>query len=149
MRSSLSKIYPLGGVWQILADDGILHTLRLPGTLEENNIGHPDYGTEDVDKTVSGQAPEDAQERFLRSEGLLSEREGAMPAPTEPILTRYTRKYVYEGAVRISRMLTFEEHLGKRYFFEKVPRNPTGKIEKVVLRERYCKDTLVNEQLKR
>ncbi|MBQ3824131.1 MAG: AMP-binding protein, partial [Clostridia bacterium] len=37
----------------------------------------------------------------------------------------------------------------RRYFFEKVPRNPTGKIEKVVLRERYCKDTLVNEQLKR
>ncbi len=114
----MSKIHPLGGVWQILADDGILHTLRLPGTLEENNIGHPDYGTEDVDKTVSGQAPEDAQERFLRSEGLLFERESAMPAPAEPILTRYTRKYVYEGAVRISRMLTFEEHLGKRYFFE-------------------------------
>ncbi len=37
----------------------------------------------------------------------------------------------------------------KKYFFDKVPRNPTGKIEKVVLRERYCSDTLVNAQLKR
>ncbi|MBQ9919241.1 MAG: long-chain fatty acid--CoA ligase, partial [Clostridia bacterium] len=35
----------------------------------------------------------------------------------------------------------------KRIFFEKVPRNPTGKIEKPVLREKYCKGRLVESQI--
>ena len=35
----------------------------------------------------------------------------------------------------------------KRVFFDKVPRNPTGKIEKPVLREKYCKGSLVEAQL--
>ncbi len=32
-------------------------------------------------------------------------------------------------------------------FFDKVPRNPTGKIEKPVLREKYCKGSLVEAQI--
>ena len=35
----------------------------------------------------------------------------------------------------------------RKIFFEKVPRNPTGKIEKPVLREKYCKVSLVEAQL--
>lgn len=35
----------------------------------------------------------------------------------------------------------------RKIIFEKVPRNPTGKIEKPVLRERYCKVSLVEAQI--
>ena len=35
----------------------------------------------------------------------------------------------------------------KKVIFEHVPRNPTGKIEKPVLRERYCKTPLVEAQI--
>ena len=36
----------------------------------------------------------------------------------------------------------------RKIFFDKVPRNPTGKIEKPALREKYCKGSLVQAQLK-
>ena len=35
----------------------------------------------------------------------------------------------------------------KKIIFEKVPRNPTGKIEKPVLREKYCAGRLVEAQI--
>lgn len=35
----------------------------------------------------------------------------------------------------------------RKIIFDKVPRNPTGKIEKPVLREKYCKGSLVEAQL--
>ena len=35
----------------------------------------------------------------------------------------------------------------RRIIFEKVPRNPTGKIEKPLLRERYCHGSLVEAQI--
>ena len=35
----------------------------------------------------------------------------------------------------------------RKIFFEKVPRNPTGKIEKPVLREKYCRGRLVEVQI--
>ncbi len=35
----------------------------------------------------------------------------------------------------------------RRIIFDKVPRNPTGKIEKPVLREKYCGGRLVEEQI--
>ena len=34
----------------------------------------------------------------------------------------------------------------RRVIFDQVPRNPTGKIEKPVLRERYCHGRLVESQ---
>ena len=34
----------------------------------------------------------------------------------------------------------------KKVIFEKIPRNPTGKIEKPVLRQKYCGGRLVEEQ---
>ncbi|MBQ2897079.1 MAG: acyl--CoA ligase [Clostridia bacterium] len=36
----------------------------------------------------------------------------------------------------------------RKVIFASVPRNPTGKIEKPVLRERYCKESLVEAQMK-
>ena len=35
----------------------------------------------------------------------------------------------------------------KKIFFDKVPRNPTGKIEKPALREKYCRGRLVEVQI--
>ena len=35
----------------------------------------------------------------------------------------------------------------RKVIFDKVPRNPTGKIEKPVLREKYCKGRLVESQI--
>ena len=35
----------------------------------------------------------------------------------------------------------------RRIIFDKVPRNPTGKIEKPVLREKYCRGRLVEAQI--
>ncbi len=35
----------------------------------------------------------------------------------------------------------------KKIIFDKVPRNPTGKIEKPVLRQKYCKGSLVEAQI--
>ena len=37
----------------------------------------------------------------------------------------------------------------RRIIFDKVPRNPTGKIEKPVLREKYCHGRLVEAQITR
>ena len=36
----------------------------------------------------------------------------------------------------------------RTYIFAKVPRNPTGKIEKPKLREIYCGKSLVEQQIK-
>ena len=35
----------------------------------------------------------------------------------------------------------------KKIIFDKIPRNPTGKIEKPVLREKYCSGRLVEAQI--
>ena len=35
----------------------------------------------------------------------------------------------------------------KKIFFDNVPRNPTGKIEKPVLRDKYCGGRLVETQI--
>jgi len=35
----------------------------------------------------------------------------------------------------------------KQIIFDKIPRNPTGKIEKPALREKYCKGRLVESQI--
>jgi len=37
----------------------------------------------------------------------------------------------------------------RRIIFADIPRNPTGKIEKPVLRKRYCGGSLVEEEIER
>ncbi len=54
---------------------------------------------------------------------------------TEEDLTRFS-----EGLPRYKRP--------RKYIFEKVPRNPTGKIEKPKLRQKYCGGSLVEAQIK-
>ena len=35
----------------------------------------------------------------------------------------------------------------RKIIFDQIPRNPTGKIEKPVLREKYCRGRLVEAQI--
>jgi acyl-CoA synthetase (AMP-forming)/AMP-acid ligase II len=35
----------------------------------------------------------------------------------------------------------------RKIIFDRIPRNPTGKIEKPVLREKYCRGRLVETQI--
>jgi len=79
--------YDLSGLWQADIGDGERYPMRLPGTLDENGIGHRDK--------ENGQIPQET-----------------------PISTRFTRKHTYEGEVKLTRSLTFEEPSGKRVFFE-------------------------------
>ena len=36
------KTASLAGVWTVSAEDGVIHNLKIPGTLDESNIGHRD-----------------------------------------------------------------------------------------------------------
>ena len=87
MSILIKNAFPLSGVSQAVID-GTVHKLRLPGTLDENNIGE-----------------ETVREETEAAAGIFSKN-------------RYFRKYHYEGPVRISRLLTFIEEPGKRYFLE-------------------------------
>ena len=92
--------YSLEGIWEAKLGDGTRHEMRLPGTLDENGIGHRDTG--------ANQWHPDA--------GLGNA--GADFDPDAPIATRFTRKYTYEGAVEISRRITYIPPEGKRVFLE-------------------------------
>ena len=92
--------YSLEGIWEAKLDDGTRYAMRLPGTLDENGIGHRDTG--------ANQWHPDA--------GLGNA--GADFDPDAPIATRFTRKYTYEGAVEISRSITYTPPEGKRVFLE-------------------------------
>ncbi|MBD5457308.1 MAG: hypothetical protein HDR27_01900 [Lachnospiraceae bacterium] len=103
------RIYDLSGLWQAEIGDGKRYPMRLPGTLDENGIGYRDSG--------SGQVHPD--------ETLGSHEAGAAESGAEsgqsadvPISTRFTRKYTYEGAAKLTRSLTFEQPPGKRVFLE-------------------------------
>lgn len=91
MNDSGGNALSLSGIWQAVTPDGSVHSMRLPGTLDENNIG----GTDPEDGPEIGSGGEEAEQT-----------------------NRYSRKYAYEGAVRLSRMLSFEEEPHKRYFLE-------------------------------
>lgn len=78
----------MSGIYQAVTADGTIHSIRIPGTLDENNIG----ATVVADKEEAEEAKKNKN--------------------------RYVRKYSYEGPVRISRLVSFEEEPGKRYFIE-------------------------------
>lgn len=92
--------YSLEGIWQVELDDGTKGQMTLPGTLDENGIGHKDV--------AAGNWHPDAA---LGSVGREPDR-GA------PIAGRFTRKHTFEGQARISRRLTFIPPAGKRAFLE-------------------------------
>jgi len=92
--------YSLEGKWQADIGDGRSYPKSLPGTLDENRIGGRDTGKNEWHPDSSlGNAGEDF------------ERKG-------PILTRFTRKYTYEGEARLTRRAVFELPEGKRLFLE-------------------------------
>lgn len=99
--------YSLQGTWMADIGDGKSYLMNLPGTLDENHIGHKDMGVNQwhPDATL-GNAAEVFQ--------------------SDIIATRFTRRYTYEGKVRLSKVIdealweaVNEEIMsGKRIFLE-------------------------------
>ena len=92
--------YTLEGLWQADIGDGRVYGMSLPGTLDENGIGHKDTG--------SNQWHPDAE---------LGNAEAGF-AEDAPIATRFTRKVTFEGEARLTRNVAFEAPVGKRVFLE-------------------------------
>ncbi|MDE5825867.1 MAG: hypothetical protein K2H91_14485, partial [Lachnospiraceae bacterium] len=99
--------YSLQGTWMADIGDGRSYQMHLPGTLDENRIGHKDTGTNQwhPDATLGNKDE---------------------PFQSDVIATRFTRHYTYEGEVRLSRTIdkalweavTIEITKGKRLFLE-------------------------------
>ena len=97
------KYIDLAGKWKVTLEDGKSYDAVLPGTLDENCIGHKDSYKSKLyqDETYT---------------------ENASLAGSEVIATRLTRKYTYEGKADFSRVcdleMDFGESCGRRLFLE-------------------------------
>lgn len=118
--NGIDRFSDLSGLWQADIGDGRQYSMRLPGTLDENGIGHQDNGSGQVhpDETLGGR---EADGTVDITEGCGEEaadgiREESRKAA--PIATRFTRKHTYEGAARLTRSLSFKAPAGKRVFLE-------------------------------
>ncbi|MDE7354588.1 MAG: hypothetical protein K2O06_16285 [Acetatifactor sp.] len=93
-------LYSLEGIWQADIGDGRVYSVRLPGTLDENQVGGKDR--------AAGQVHPDGQPGngagVMRDEG--------------PIATRFTRKYTFEGRAVFTKRIFWEAPRGKRIFLE-------------------------------
>ena len=87
----------LSGVWTCEIP-GRRAPVRLPGTLDENGLGFPD------DPKKQWKADEVRRIGFWH--------------PGDPIVTRLTRKYTYEGPARFSRTAGWSMPLGRRFFVD-------------------------------
>ena len=88
----------LNGKWHVVLEDGTTGQMDLPGTLDENGIGHRDVGANQwhpdaVLGNAAGEIDKDAQ-----------------------IATRFTRRHTYEGEARISRKITVPDYGTDRLF---------------------------------
>lgn len=88
----------LNGKWHVVLEDGTTGQMDLPGTLDENGIGHRDVGANQwhpdaVLRNAAGEIDKDA-----------------------PIATRFTRRHTYEGEARISRKITVPDYGTDRLF---------------------------------
>lgn len=88
----------LNGKWHVVLEDGTTGQMDLPGTLDENGIGHRDVGANQwhpdaVLGNAAGEIDKDA-----------------------PIATRFTRRHTYEGEARISRKITVQDYGTDRLF---------------------------------
>lgn len=90
----------LSGLWQADIGDGKVYSMQLPGTLDENRIGHKDLG----------------QNQWHPDAALGNAEEGF--DENAPIATRFTRKYTFEGETRLTRRISFTPEKGKRVFLE-------------------------------
>ncbi len=92
--------YSLAGLWSVELSDGTLGEMYLPGTLDENRIGHRDVG--------NGRVHPDEEPAGLE--------EGS--TPNSVIATRFTRNYTFEGIAYLRRKISFDAPAGKRIFLE-------------------------------
>lgn len=92
--------YSLEGLWTAVLDDGNSGEIHLPGTLDENGLGHKDTG--------ANQWHPDA--------GLGNGEEGF--DADAPIATRFTRNFTYEGEARFIKTVDWKPPMGKRVFLE-------------------------------
>lgn len=88
----------LNGKWHVVLEDGTTGQMDLPGTLDENGIGHRDVGANQwhpdaVLGNAAGEIDKDA-----------------------PIATRFTRRHTYEGEARIGRKITVPDYGTDRLF---------------------------------
>lgn len=88
----------LNGKWHVVLEDGTTGQMDLPGTLDENGIGHRDVGANQwhpdaVLGNAAGEIDKDA-----------------------PNATRFTRRHTYEGEARISRKITVPDYGTDRLF---------------------------------
>ncbi len=100
------KITDLGGTWTVRTINGKIYKAMLPGTLDENGIGHKDnvlhqWKPMEVDKT--------------------KEKDNILLKHSKVITTRFTRKYSYEGEAVFTKEFAYQaEQNGKcgRLFLE-------------------------------
>lgn len=91
-------MFDLSGKWQASIGDGKVYDMYLPGTLDENRIGHKDSGANQWHPdSALGNAGEGFDENA-------------------PISTRFTRKFTFEGCAEITRVIDFEVPAQKRLF---------------------------------
>lgn len=89
-------IYSLQGAWQARLADGRTATVQLPGTMDQNGVGNADVPPAVVHPDEGSWA-------------------GAQD-PNGPIITRFTRRHTYEGAVVFSRVVEVVPPAGQRIF---------------------------------
>ena len=88
----------LDGSWHVELEDGTTGQMDLPGTLDENGIGHRDVGANQWHPDAAlGNAEEEIEK-------------------DAPIATRFTRRHTYEGKARISRRIKIPEYGMERLF---------------------------------
>ena len=88
----------LDGSWHVELEDGTTGQMDLPGTLDENGIGHRDVGANQWHPDAAlGNAEEEIDK-------------------DAPIATRFTRRHTYEGKARISRRIKIPEYGMERLF---------------------------------
>lgn len=93
-------LYDLSGLWSADIGDGQIYEMRLPGTLDENGIGHPDTG--------ANQWHPDAE--LGNADNTFDEN--------APIATRFTRKHTFEGEACLSKRILLKLPKQKRFFLE-------------------------------
>lgn len=92
--------HSLEGIWEAELSDGTRWSMKLPGTLDENRIGHKDSGANQ-----------------WHPDAALGNAVGSIDEDA-PIATRFTRRCTYEGEVRISRTVVIEEYGSHRLFLK-------------------------------
>lgn len=92
--------YSLEGMWQAELSDGTKGSMVVPGTLDENRLGHKDIG---ANQWHPAESLGNADHNFDKN---------------APIATRFTRKYTYEGEAKLTKYISWNPPQGKRVFLE-------------------------------